>query len=142
MTLRTVLDAAAFDAVDAADGGPTRALLRRTLTAGGEVCCAAVTLAEVCRGAARTRRVEVALSRDRGGRRVRVVPTDEGLAKLVGAILHDCAAGSEHLADAHVVAVAAAAGNAIVLTADPGDIIDLASAVPGTRMTVRDPARL
>lgn len=142
MTPRAVLDAAAFDAIDAAEGGATRALLRRTLAAGGEVCCAAVTLAEVCRGAARTRRVEVALSRDRGGQRIRVIPTDERLAKLVGAILHDRAAGSEHLADAHVVAVAAAASNAIVLTSDPDDIAGLGAAVPGARMMVRDPARL
>lgn len=142
MTPRTVLDAAAFDAIDAAGGGAVRALLRRTLAAGGEVCCAAVTLAEVCRGSARTRRVEVALSRHRGGQRIRVIPTDERLAKLVGAILHDRAAGSEHLADAHVVAVGAGASSAIVLTSDPVDIADLATAVPGTRMVIRDPARL
>lgn len=142
MTPRTVLDAAAFDAIDAAGGGGVRALLRRTLAEGGEVCCAAVTLAEVCRGSARTRRVEVALSRDRGGQRIRVIPTDERLAKLVGAILHDRGAGSEHLADAHVVAVGAGAASAIVLTSDPADIADLATAVPGSRMVIRDPARL
>lgn len=142
MTPRTVLDAAAFDSLDAPGGGAVRALLRRTLAAGGEVCCAAVTLAEVCRGTARTRRVEVALSRDRGGQRIRVIPTDERLAKLVGAILHDRGAGSERLADAHVVAVGAGAGSAIVLTSDPDDIADLATAVPGTRMVIRDPAHL
>lgn len=142
MTARTVLDAAAFDIVVTAGGGAVRALLRRTLDAGGQVCCAAVTLAEVCRGAARTRRVEVAPSRDRGGQRVRVIPTDERLAKLVGAILHDRAAGSELLADAHVAAVGAGASSATLLTGDPGDIANLASAVPGKRMVIRDPARI
>lgn len=142
MTPTTVLDAAAFDVLDGHGGKGVRALLQRTLERGGDVCCAAVTLAEVCRGVARTRRAEVALSRDRGGQRIRVVPTDERLAKLVGAILHDREAGSEHLADAHVVAVAAAASNAIVLTSDPDDIANLATAVPGTRTVVRDPARL
>ena len=142
MKPRTVLDAAAFDLLDAQEGGVVRALLRRTLQAGGEVRCAAVTLAEVCRGAARTRRVEVALGRDRGGQRIRVVPTDERLAKLVGAILHDSDSGSARIADAHVVAVAAGASSAIVLTSDPTDIAALATAVPGTRMVVRDPTRL
>jgi hypothetical protein len=49
----------------------------------GDACCAAVTLAEVCRGRDRTRRVEATIARDRGGRRLTVVPTDERLAKLV-----------------------------------------------------------
>ena len=142
MIPRTVLDAAAFDLLDAPGGGAVRALLRRTLQAGGEVRCAAVTLAEVCRGAARTRRVEVALGRDRGGQRIRVVPTDERLAKLVGAILYDTDAGSDRMADAHVVAVAAGAGSAILLTSDPTDVAALATAIPGTRTVVRDPARL
>lgn len=108
---------------------------------GGRIRCAAVTIAEVCRGGARTRRVEVALARNRGGRRIEVVPTDERLAMLVGAILDDTRSGSERLADAHVVAVCAAADTAIVLTSDPDDIADLAVAVPETRIVTRDPAR-
>ncbi len=139
MSLRTVLDAAAFDRIDHRDGGAVRALLRRTIERGGEVCCAAVTLAEVCRGTARTRQVEVALRRDRGGQRIRVVVTDERLAKLVGAVLDATGSGSERLADAHVVAVCAGADVAVVVTADPADITGLASAVPGTRVVVRDP---
>lgn len=139
MTLRTVLDAAAFDRIDHADGGGLRALLRRTVERGGEVCCAAVTLAEVCRGPARTRQVEAALRRDRGGQRIRVVPTDERLAKLVGAVLHSTDSASERLADAHVVAVCAGADAAVVVTTDPGDIAALSAAVPGTRIVVRDP---
>jgi predicted nucleic acid-binding protein len=136
-----VLDAAAFDLVDTDRGTQLRALLRRTIDLGGDVCCAAVTLAEVCRGRERTRRVEAAISRDRGGRRLTVVPTDERLAKLVGTILHLAGSGSERLADAHVVAVCARADAAIVVTGDPADITLLAAALPGTRVVVRDPAR-
>jgi predicted nucleic acid-binding protein len=99
-----------------------------------------VTLAEVCRGTARTRRVEAALARRRGGQRIRVPPTDERFAKLVGAILHETHSGSERVADAHLVAACATADAAIVLTADPGDIAALATAIPGTRIITRDPS--
>lgn len=137
-----VPDAAAFDVLETNRGAGLRALLRRTAQRGdGEVCCAAVTLGEVCRGAAGTRRVEAALARDRGGRRIRVVPTDERLAKLVGAILYDTGSGSERLADAHVVAACAAVERAIVVTADPADIMSLAGAVPGTRVINARPRR-
>jgi len=141
VTARTVLDAAAFDHLDHADGGSLRALLRRTVERGGEVVCAAVTLAEVCRGSARTRRVEAALVRDRGGQRIRIVPTDERLAKLVGAVLDHSGAASDRLADAHVVALCAGADAAVVVTADPGDIAELSAAIPGTRVVVRDAHR-
>jgi predicted nucleic acid-binding protein len=135
-----VLDAAAFDVVDTDRGGQLRALLRRSLESGGDACCAAVTLAEVCRGRDRTRRVEAAIARDRGGQRLSVVPTDERLAKLVGAILHGSGTGSERLADAHVVAVCARADHAIVITSDPADIRLLAATLPGTRIVTRHPA--
>ncbi|MGH3719841.1 MAG: PIN domain-containing protein [Pseudonocardiaceae bacterium] len=139
MSVAVVLDAAAFDILDSVQATGMRALLRAAIDEGGEVRCAAVTLAEVCRGMARTRQVEAALARRRGGQRIRIVPTDERFAKLVGAILHDTASGSEHIADAHVVAACATVDAAIVLTADPGDITTLAAAVPGTRIVTRDP---
>lgn len=142
MTIRAVLDAGAFDVIDTAEGRQLRHLLRRIVETGGDVRCAAVTLAEVCRGTARTRRAEVAVSRDRGGQRVIVVATDERLAKLVGAILHTTASDSKRLGDAHVVAVCAGAERAVVLTSDPSDITELATAVPGTRVLVRAPTHL
>jgi len=83
--------------------------------------------------------VEAALVRRHGGQRVIVAQTDERLAKFVGAILHATDSGSERLADAHVVAVAAPADAAIVITSDPDDIAALAVAVPGTRIVVRSP---
>lgn len=142
MIVRVALDAAGFDHLDASSGRAMRGLMRRTVERGGEVCCAAVTLAEVCRGVARTRRVEAALARDRCGQRIQVVPTDERLAKLVGTILHATNSGSELLGDAHVVAVCAGADAAIVVTSDPSDILALAVAVPGTRIVTRTPAAL
>jgi predicted nucleic acid-binding protein len=140
VSVAIVLDAAAFDVLDEHSGTGLRALLRRAIDDGGEVRCAAVTLAEVCRGMPRTRRVEAAMARRRGGQRIRVVPTDERLAKLVGAILHDTRSGSERVADAHVVAACATADAAIVLTADPDDIAALATALPGTRIVTRHPS--
>lgn len=139
MTLSAVLDVAAFDVIDTADGAALRHLLRRVLHRGGDVRCAAVTLAEVSRGPARTRRVEVAVARDRGGQRILVVPTDERLAKLVGTVLHTTARASDAIADAHVIAVCAAVDAAVVITADPDDINELAIAVPGTRVITRRP---
>jgi hypothetical protein len=73
-----------------------------------------VTLAEACRGLARTRRAEAAIARDRGGQRILVVPTDIRLAKLVGAVLHGAGHGSESMADAHVIAVCAGVDAAVV----------------------------
>lgn len=140
MTPVVVLDAAAFDVLDTAAGAALRGLLRRTVERGGEVRCAAVTLAEVCRGPSRTRRVEAALAVRGGGRRVRVVPTDERLAKLVGAVLQAAGVGSDQLADAHVVAVCADAAAAIVVTADPDDLARLSAAIPGTRVVTRRPS--
>lgn len=135
MTAHVVLDAGAFDVLDTAAGTKVRAILREAALRRHEVACAAVTLAEICRGAQRTRRVEAALARQHGGQRVRVVHTDERLAKLVGAILHDTANDSAFIADAHVVAVCARADAALVLTSDPDDIMKLSSAVPGVRIT-------
>ncbi len=142
MSTGVVLDAGAFDALDRPEGAGLRHLLRLAIGRGGEVRCAAVTLAEVCRGRDRTRRVEVAIARDRGGQRIRVIPTDVRLAKLVGAVLNGAESGSELLADAHVVAVCADFDAAIVITSDIEDITKLADAVSGTRIVSRPPQLL
>lgn len=136
-----VLDAAAFDVLhDARASTRLRALLRVVHGDGGEVRCAAVTLAEVCRGAARTRAAEAVVARRHAGRRVTIVPTDERLAKQVGAVLHATRSGSERLADAHVVAVCSDAEVAIVISSDPDDLTELSAAIPGTRVLVRRPS--
>jgi predicted nucleic acid-binding protein len=135
VTLRVVLDAAAFDHLDGPSARGLLAILERAVAQhDGEVRCAAVTLAEVCRGPARTRRVEAILAARRGGRPITVVPTDERLAKLVGAVLDHAREGSAMIADAHVVAVCAGAERALVVTSDPDDIVRLSAAVPATRV--------
>lgn len=68
-----------------------------------------------------------------------VIPTEERLAKLVGRVLHRAARASDAIADAHVVAVCAAAEVALVVTSHPGDISELAAGVPGTRIVTRRP---
>ena len=130
MTSLVVLDAAAFDVLGTPHDSGLRALLRRAAERGGRVSCAAVTLAEVCRGTARTRQAEVALARCHGGQRIRVASTDERLAKLVGAILHHAGRGSDCIADAHVVAAAVETGGGVVLTGDPDDLASLAAPYP------------
>ena len=139
MTIRVVLDAVAFDVLDQPKRHKLWALIERSIVRDGDLCCAAVTLAEVCRGMARTRRVEAALARSHGGARIKIIRTDERLAKLVGAILHETGSGSEMLGDAHVVAVCAGADTAVVVTSDPDDINMLATAVRGVRIVTRTP---
>jgi predicted nucleic acid-binding protein len=136
---RVVLDAGAFDALNTTAGAKLRDLLARTITRGGEIWCAAVTLAEVARGTARTRKVETALGRGYGGEQIRVLITDETLAKHVGGILYAAKKGSAAIADAHVIAACIPAEVAVVITTDPDDIAELSSAVPGVKIMPRRP---
>jgi hypothetical protein len=101
-----------------------------------------VTLAAICRDPERGRRALRAVARDRGGQRVLVVPTDERLARIVGAILHASGASVERIAAAHVVAVAFGSATSLVITGDPSGISSLATALQGTRVLVREPTRL
>jgi predicted nucleic acid-binding protein len=136
---RVVLDAGAFDSLNTRTGTQLRTLLERTVLRGGEVWCSAVTIAEVARGAARTRELETALSRRYGGEQIRVLVTDETLAKQVGEILFATNRGSESIADAHVIAVCVPADIAVVVTTDPDDIMELSAAVPGVKIMPRRP---
>jgi hypothetical protein len=129
---RVVLDAAGLDRIPAEPG--LRALLRRSVERGGQVWCAAVTIAEVARGPARTARIHHVLGQRRGGQRIRVAHTDERFALLVGALLHEAGLGSAEMADAHVVAACAPAAVALVVTSDPDDIVMLAAHLPGVRV--------
>lgn len=136
---RVVLDAGAFDALNIRAGARLRDFLVRTLTRGGEIWCAAVTIAEVARGTARTREVETALSRSYGGEQIRVLVTDTTLAKRVGEILYATNRSSESIADAHVIATCIPADIAVVVTTDPDEIIELSAAVPGVKIMPRRP---
>lgn len=140
-----ILDA---DGLDALTEQPPperlRALLSEAWERRSDVLVPALVCAECCRGAGRTRAVETALARYRDGRRrrpaVRVISTDFSLARQVGSILHSAGTGTADVVDAHCVAVAVMHGGGIVVTADPGDIRRLASAVPVVKIVTR-PAR-
>jgi predicted nucleic acid-binding protein len=142
VSLPVVLDADGLDAL--ANPRPPdrlRALLAEAWARRCDVLVPAVVCAEVCRGVARTRSVESVLARhrDSAGQRspVRVIDTDLDLARQVGAVLHGAGSGSRDIVDAHVVAVAAARGGALVITADPDDIARLSQAVPAARIVSR-----
>jgi predicted nucleic acid-binding protein len=138
-----VLDAAGLDGL-AAERPPEvlRALLAEAVRRGRPVIAPTVVCAEVARGRARTRALEAAVSRhDRGrGERppLRLVDTDFAIARQVGTILEATESGSERVVDAHVVAVCVPSGGGLVVTADPGDVAELAGAVPAARIrTIR-----
>jgi hypothetical protein len=69
--------------------------------------------------------VDACLARSDGAPATR--DTDRGLARLVGGVLAAASAGSDHLADAHVVATAVEGGPSIVVTGDPDDLGRLAA---------------
>lgn len=145
MTVPLVLDSEGLDALaEPIPPRPLRALLEEAFDRDRDVLVPAVVCAEVCRGPARTRRIEAAVARHSPRRAQRpavtVIDTDFDLARWVGAVLHGARASSAYLVDAHVVAVCARRGGGIVVTSDPDDIARLADAVPSARI-VTHPAR-
>jgi predicted nucleic acid-binding protein len=142
MSVPLVLDADGLDALcEPKPPEGLRALLGEARARERDVLVPAVVCAEVCRGVPRTRRVEAAVARHglTRARRppVKIIPTDFGLARQVGAVLHGAGAGSADMVDAHVVAVCALHGGGVVVTADGKDIQRLAQAVPSARITTR-----
>ena len=123
-----VLDAGALSALA---GRPTRrnrdlrAALRAAQRLGREVVAPAVILAELYRGPRHNQVVDACLSRETG---ILVRDTDRSLARLVGGVLAAAGAGSEHLADAHVIAAAVDLGGGIAVTTDAEDLGRLAAA--------------
>jgi len=139
VTVPVVLDADGLNAVcDPRPPEVVRALIHEAWLRGHDVLVPAVVCAEVCRGVARTRRVEAALARARPP--FSVVDTDFALARQVGSVLHGAAADSRDMVDAHIVAVCALYDGGVVVTSDPGDIERLAQSVPAVRIVTR-PAR-
>ena len=130
MTRCVVLDAGALSALA---GRPVRrnrevrAALRAAERLKRDVVVPAVILAELYRGPRHSQVVDACLSRETG---LRVRDTDRQLARLVGGVLAAARAGSEHLADAHVIAAAVDLGGGIALTTDPSDLARLAAAYP------------
>ncbi len=85
---------------------------------------AAAVLAEVIRGRPADAGIFAALRRER----IVVVPVDEDVAVRAGRLLGAIGAGSEHAADAFLVAVADLTGGiAVIATSDVEDIERLAS---------------
>ena len=130
MTRCVVLDAGALSALA---GRPVRrnrevrAALRAAERLKRDVVVPAVILAELCRGPRHSQVVDACLSRETG---LRVRDTDRQLARLVGGVLAAARTGSEHLADAHVIAAAVDLGGGIALTTDPSDLARLAASYP------------
>lgn len=137
-----ILDADGLDALtEQPPPDRLRALLAEAWERKSDVLVPALVCAECCRGARRTRAVEAALARHRDTRAarpaVRAIPTDFDLACRVGSVLHGAGADTRDVVDAHSVAIASMYGRAVVVTADPDDILHLASAMPAVRIVTR-----
>lgn len=122
-----VLDAEALVALAGRPGRrnlEVRAALRSASRLRREVIVPSVILAELYRGPRHNALIDACLSRETG---IRVRDTDRSLARIVGGVLAAAQAGSEHLADAHVIAAAVELGGGLVLTADTEDLDRLAA---------------
>ena len=104
-----------------------RAAMRAAARLGRDVSVPTVILAELYRGPRHNQLVDACLSRETG---ILVRDTDRQLARLVGGVLTAARAGSEHLADAHVVAAAVETGGGLILTGDQEDLNRLAAPYP------------
>ncbi len=122
-----VLDAEALTALAGRPGHRSlevRAALRAAARLHREVVVPSVILAELYRGPRHNPLVDACLSRETG---IRVRDTDRPLARIVGGVLAAAGAGSEHLADAHVIAIAVELGGGLALTVDTEDLGRLAA---------------
>ena len=122
-----VLDAEALTALAGRPGRRSlevRAALRAAARLHREVVVPSVILAELYRGPRHNPLVDACLSRETG---IRVRDTDRPLARIVGGVLAAAGAGSEHLADAHVIAIAVELGGGLALTVDTEDLGRLAA---------------
>jgi predicted nucleic acid-binding protein len=128
MTRPLVLDAAAFDRLVEGDGSiHVRAALEAASRLGRDVIVPAVVLAELYRGHQRSHELDALLARERG---ISIRRTDRVLARLVGGLMSAAGVGTEHMVDAHVVAVAAEHGGGVCLTGDTDDLERLAAGSP------------
>ena len=122
-----VLDAGALSALAGRPGRRSlevRAALRAAVRLHRAVVVPSVILAELYRGPRHNALVDACLSRETG---IQVRDTDRPLARLVGGVLAAARAGSEYLADAHVIAAAVELGGGIALTTDVEDLGRLAA---------------
>jgi len=128
-----LLDAEALSAIA---HGPSsrrdkvRALIAEMHTRELPVAIVASLLAEVVRGRAADAAVFAGVRRER----VQVHPVDTRVGVRAGQMLGRIRAGSEMAVDAFTVAVADLAGGALVATADPGDLKQLAAQASHVRI--------
>ena len=124
-----VLDAQALSAL--ARGGShertVRAAMLAALAEAADVVVPAAVLAELYRGGGHDQAVDACLAREGG---VAVAPTDRSLARRIGHLLAAAGRGSADHVDASVIAVCAAGGGGVVLTADPNDLSVLSGGSP------------
>ncbi|MBO0803566.1 MAG: PIN domain-containing protein [Nocardiopsaceae bacterium] len=104
-----------------------RAAMRAAALLHRDVMAPTVILAELYRGPAHNQMIDACLARETG---IRIRDTDRPFARLVGGVLTGAKASSQHLADAHVVAVAVETGGGVVLTGDEDDLTMLAAPYP------------
>lgn len=127
-----VLDSGAFSSLARARSGEPPGTVLAALTAAtatdSDVLVPAAVLAEQYRGGSQDQVVDSCLGRFSG---IEVADTDRRLARRIGNLLARAGRGSEHHVDATVVAVAVAAGGAVIATGDPNDIATLAADLIG-----------
>jgi predicted nucleic acid-binding protein len=127
-----VLDSEAFSSLARSRSGGrpahVHAALRAAIHAGSDVLVPAAVLAEQYRGGQHDQIVDSCLGRLTG---IEVVDTTRQLARTVGNLLARAGRGSRDHVDATVVAVAASAGGAVVMTGDGDAITALAEGLVG-----------
>ena len=124
-----VLDSEGLLAIARNDSEDARAVLASSREAGVPVLVPAIVLAETLFGDNRDARANQAL------KKLQVVPVSESVARVAAGLkrLADMS-GVAGTVDALVVAISAAAGGGVVLTADADDIATLAGAVSDVRI--------
>lgn len=128
-----VLDAEALSALARGRGqrfGEVRAAVEAARRLRREVTTPAVILAELYRGPGHNQIVDACLNRDSF---IEVRDTDRDFARYVGGVLRAAGAGSNDMADAHVVAAAVEAGGGLVLTVDLDDLERLSAPYPNVQ---------
>lgn len=127
-----VLDSEAFSSLARSRSGGrpahVHAALRAAIHAGSDVLVPAAVLAEQYRGGQHDQVVDSCLGQHSG---IEVVDTTRQLARRIGNLLARAGRGSRDHVDATVVAVAVAAGGAVIITGDPDDITELAAGLVG-----------
>jgi len=124
-----VLDSEGLWAIARNDSEDARAVLASSREAGVPVLVPAVVLAETLFGDNRDARANQAL------KKLQVVPVSESVARVAAELKRFAdMSGVAGTVDALVVAISAAAGGGVVLTADADDIGKLASAVSDVRI--------